>query len=103
MIIVKGPLKLAAGGAERLKSAIVAMTAATQAEPGCKHYSLTPDADNPDLLQVLEEWADQAALGAHLVSDHLIDFQLAMRRTRVLMADVNIHYPDGKVKRLINV
>jgi quinol monooxygenase YgiN len=103
MIIVKGPMKLAEGGAARLESAIVAMRAATTAEAGCRQYSLTADVENPDLLHVYEEWADQPSLGAHLVSDHLIDFQLAMRRTRVLSADVNIYYPDGKTKRLINV
>jgi quinol monooxygenase YgiN len=103
MIIIKGTMKLAEGGAARLNSAIVAMTAATRAEAGCKQYSLVADADDPDFLHVCEEWTDQSALGAHLVSDHLIDFQLAMRRTRVVKAEVNIHYPDGSVKRLINV
>jgi quinol monooxygenase YgiN len=103
LIIVKGPMKLAEGGAARLKSAMEAMTAATRAAVGCKQYSLAVDANDPDLLHVNEEWVDQTSLGAHLVSDHLIDFQLAMRRTRVLSADVNIHYPDGKVKRLINM
>lgn len=96
-------MKLAEGGAARLKSAIDAMTMATMTEAGCRHYSLVPDTEDPDLLHVYEEWDDQETLGAHLVSDHLIDFQLAMRRTRVLSADVNIHYTDGKVKRLINV
>lgn len=103
MIIIKGTIKLVDGGAARLNSAIAAITAATRAEAGCKHYSLAPDADDSDLLHVREEWTDQAALGAHLVADHLIDFQLAMRRTRIVKADVNIHHPDGSVKRLINV
>jgi quinol monooxygenase YgiN len=103
MIIVKGTMKLADGGGFRLKSALEAITAATRAEAGCLHYSVIPDTNDPDLLHVAEQWTDQAAIGAHLVADHLIDFQLAMRRTRVLKADVNIHYPDGSVKRLINV
>ena len=103
MIIVKGPLKLAEGGGLRMMSAIAAMTTATRAEPGCIRYSLTPDNENPDIIQVYEEWTDQKSLAAHLVADHLIDFQLAMRRTRILEADVHIHYPDGTTKRLINV
>ena len=103
MIIVKGTMKLSEGGAGRLKSAIDAMTAATRAEDGCAHYSLIPDADNPDLLHVREEWRDRAAWGLHLVTDHLIDFKLAMRRTRIVAADVNVHHPDGRVERLINV
>ncbi len=103
MIVVKGDMKLADGGGFRLKSAIDAITAATRAEAGCQHYSLTPDADDPDLLRVYEEWETQGALSLHLIADHMIDFQVAMRRTRILRADVNIHYPDGTVKRLINV
>lgn len=103
MIMIKGTMKLAEGGAARLNSAIAAITIATNAEAGCQHYSLVPDVEDPDLLHVREEWMDQESFGAHLVVDHLIDFQLAMRRTRVVKADVNIHYPDGTVKRLINV
>ena len=103
MIIVKGTMKLADGGGFRLKSALVALTDATRAEPGCQHYSVTPDPDDPDLLIVSEKWVDQASLGAHLVADHMIEFQLAMRRTRILKADVNIYYHDGTTKRLINV
>jgi quinol monooxygenase YgiN len=102
MIVVMGTLKLADQGVERLRSAIAAMVPATRAEPGCDHYALAADLDDPDLLHVSERWVDQAALGLHLVTDHVIDFQMAMRRTRILKASVNIYYPDGSVKKWIN-
>jgi quinol monooxygenase YgiN len=102
MIVVMGTLKLADGGVERLRSAIAVMVPATRAEPGCDHYALATDIDDPDLLHVSERWHDQASLGLHLVTDHVIDFQMAMRRTRILKASVNIYYPDGSIKKWIN-
>jgi quinol monooxygenase YgiN len=102
VIIIMGTLKLAPGGTERLRSAIVAMVPATRAEPGCDHYALAADIEDPDLLHVSERWRDQAALGLHLVSDHVIEFQMAMRRTRILKGDVKIYHPDGTVKTWIN-
>lgn len=103
MIVVMGTLKLADGGVERLRSAIEAMVPATRAEAGCEHYALAADIADPDLLHVSERWRDQGALGAHLVSDHVVEFQLAMRRTRVLRGTVRIYHPDGTVKKLIDV
>jgi quinol monooxygenase YgiN len=102
MIVVMGTLKLADQGVERLLSAIAAMVPATRAEPGCDHYALAADLDDPDLLHVSERWVDQASLGLHLVTDHVIDFQMAMRRTRILKASVSIYYPDGSVKKWID-
>ena len=103
MIIVMGYLQLSQGGTDRLRSAIAPMVAATRAEKGCDHYVLAVDIDDPDRLHISERWVDQTALGAHLVSDHVVDFQVAMRRTKILKADVNIYHPDGTVKRLINM
>jgi quinol monooxygenase YgiN len=103
VIIVMGYLQLSQGGADRLQSAIAPMIAKTRAENGCEHYTVAIDVADADRLHVAERWIDQTALGAHLVSDHVVDFQLAMRRTKILEADVNIYHPDGTVKRLINV
>jgi quinol monooxygenase YgiN len=102
VIIVMGYLQLAPGGAAVMGSALTAMVESTRAEPGCVHYALASDVTDPDLLQVSERWRDQAALGAHMVSEHLVAFQLAMRRTRILKADVNIYHRDGRIERLIN-
>jgi quinol monooxygenase YgiN len=71
--------------------------------PGCDHYALSVDIDDPNLIHVSERWRDQAALGTHLVSDHVVAFQMSMRRTRILRGDVKIYYPDGSIKKLIDV
>lgn len=103
VIIVKGTLKLGVNGVERLGSTLATMISATRAEPGCDHYAIDVDGEDADLLHVSERWVDQAALGQHLVSDHVVAFQMAMRRTRLVKGDVRIHYPDGSIKRLIDV
>jgi quinol monooxygenase YgiN len=103
MILVMGYMQLVPGGIAAMRSALAPMIAATRAEPGCNHYALSEDIAEPDRLHVAERWTDQAALGAHLVSDHLVAFQLAMRRTKVLKADINVYHPDGRIERLVNV
>ena len=35
-------------------------------EPGCEQFEIFQSAVNPDRLALLERWADQAALDAHL-------------------------------------
>jgi len=52
------------------RDAIVAASAPVQAatrndEPGCLVYSFAADPVEPDLIQVYELWADEAALTAH--------------------------------------
>jgi quinol monooxygenase YgiN len=103
MIIVMGYLQLATGGFSLIRSAIRPMVTATRNEAGCDHYAIAIDLVDADRLQITERWCDQAALGAHLVSDHVVDFQVAMRRTRVIRAAVNVYPPDGSVRRLINM
>ncbi len=103
MIFVMGHLQLNQGGVDRLRSAIAPMVAGTRAEPGCCHYAIAADLLDPDRLEISERWTDQAALSGHLVSNHVVDFQFAMRRVRIINADVNIYFPDGTVNRLINV
>jgi quinol monooxygenase YgiN len=103
MILVMGYMQLATGGLKVMHSALAPMIAATRAEPGCNHFALSEDVLEPDRLHVAEHWTDQVALGAHLVSDHVVAFQLAMRRTKVLKADVNVYHRDGRIERLVNV
>ena len=103
MIIVMGYLQLSDGGTALMRSAIAPMARATRAEAGCDHYAIAVDVADADRLHISERWIDQAALGAHLVSDHVVDFQVAMRRTRIIKAAVHVYHPDGTIRRLINI
>ena len=38
----------------------------TRAEPGCEQYELFQSVHNPDKLVLMERWADQASLDAHM-------------------------------------
>jgi quinol monooxygenase YgiN len=50
------------------------MRAATLAEDGCLSYSFYRAPGSDSTLFVFEEWTGQAALDAHLATDHTRDF-----------------------------
>ena len=43
---------------------------ATLAEPGCKRFDVARGVDDPSVFVLYEEYADRAALDAHLATDH---------------------------------
>lgn len=43
----------------------------TRREPGCLRYTLLRNPADPTDFTFVEEWADQAALDAHLASPHV--------------------------------
>jgi quinol monooxygenase YgiN len=61
-----------------------AMEAASRAEPGCLAYRNYVDPADPANWVVVEEWADRAALDAHLGSAHLAQ---SLARTAELLAE----------------
>lgn len=77
-IIVMGHIHAAPGEILRLKDALSAMLAATNAEDGCEHYSFAAHIDDPDMLIISERWASAEALAAHGASDHMKAFNRAI-------------------------
>ncbi len=63
----------------------------TRREAGCLSYRLCLDSDNDTDFVFVEEWADDAALDAHLKSAHLQAFRDAR---------ADLVQPGGEVKRL---
>lgn len=47
----------------------------THAEAGCRTYALHRATSDPDQIVLVERWASQEALDAHLASDHLAAFR----------------------------
>ena len=43
----------------------------TLAEPGCRRYEYFDARENPDLLFLLEIWADEEAMTGHQNSEHM--------------------------------
>jgi quinol monooxygenase YgiN len=51
---------------------LAGLTAATRAgEPGCLGYAVFRQLGAPHLFRTVEQWADQAAVDAHMASAHV--------------------------------
>jgi len=79
MIIVQGWIRLAPGGVEKMRAAIITLMADTQREAGCISYVLSADLAEPDLLRVAEIWDGKDALKAHAAAPHAAAFGAALR------------------------
>ncbi len=77
-IIVMGHIHTGPGEAARLKEALSAMMAATNAEEGCEHYSFAAHIDDPDLIIISERWTSAEALAAHGATAHMKAFNKAL-------------------------
>ncbi|CDH47231.1 MAG: antibiotic biosynthesis monooxygenase [Candidatus Competibacteraceae bacterium] len=55
----------------------------TRKEPGCIHYQLLWNRADPTDFTFVEEWADDAALDAHLLTPHV---QNALAQAQSLLA-----------------
>ncbi len=53
-----------------LRAALADLIRATRREPGCLRYDLHIAADDPTSFVLIEEWATQAALEAHMAQPH---------------------------------
>lgn len=103
VVIVLGFLRLREGDLARLESAIEDISVAARAQQGCQHYSLSVDVLDPLLLRVSERWYDRMAQAAHMVGDHMVAFNLAMRRGKIVEAQVDSYDSDGSVRKLLSV
>jgi quinol monooxygenase YgiN len=52
--------------------------AASRAEPGLLDYRVTTDVEAPNVVRVIEQYEDDAAVDAHMSSDHFESFQAAI-------------------------
>ena len=66
MIIVVGQARFASGEIERLRGALNEWIEQVRKRPGCLSYCYAVDLGDPDLLHVIETWADEAAIDAHM-------------------------------------
>jgi quinol monooxygenase YgiN len=103
VIFVIGSMTVRDGDIARLKTPIIRQIAVTRAEPGCDHYALAFDVLDPTVIQVSERWIDQPSLGAHLVSDQMVQFNIDFRAAKVMRARIDSFHPDGTVRKLIDV
>lgn len=56
---------------EDARAALTTLVAATRGEEGCVAYDLFESGAAPGTFVTVEEWADQAALDAHMTTPHI--------------------------------
>ena len=59
------------GKESALRAALTGLLGPTRREPGCLNYDLHQSAQEPAKFLFHENWADKAALDAHLKSPHI--------------------------------
>lgn len=65
MIIVVGSVAARDGKLDELLAISLRHVQRSRLEPGCISHGVSRDAENPNRLVFVEEWADRAALAAH--------------------------------------
>lgn len=75
MRIVAGWIDMETGTRQEFLDAVSTMVEATRAESGCQAYVFSPDPTLENRIRLYELWEDQAALDAHLGSDHMAVWQ----------------------------
>jgi quinol monooxygenase YgiN len=56
---------------EEVRAVLLALLEPTRKEPGCVSYELLHNMADPTDFTFLEEWADEAAINAHMKTPHL--------------------------------
>ena len=77
-IIVAGEIKVAPEAVQDMVPILTPFVAATRAEAGCIAYGFYEDVTEPGTFRLYEEWADEAALDAHMAAPHMAEFQNAI-------------------------
>ncbi|MDT4888350.1 putative monooxygenase YcnE [compost metagenome] len=75
------------GRADALESLLHDMLAPSRAEAGCIQYDLHRDRKDADLLYMIEQWRDEAALVEHEASQH---FQAFVKAAQPDLAELDI-------------
>ena len=66
MMIVTGTARFAPGEIDRLQPALAAFVAEVRQRDGCIASCYARDINDPDMLNIIEKWRDEAAIDAHM-------------------------------------
>ena len=89
MIFVAGTLSLDPTDIEAFQRDVSAIVPIVRAERGCHHYSLLVEDAATGLVNVLEQWTDDAALAVHLKQPWILEF-LARHGPRLRASTVQV-------------
>ena len=74
MIFVAGTLTVKPAVLAEFQKDVAAMAGRVRQEHGCHHYSLLAEDPKSGLVNVLEQWTDDAALAVHLEQPWIVEF-----------------------------
>jgi quinol monooxygenase YgiN len=74
MIFVAGTMTFEPAHIAGFQRDVAAMIETVRAEAGCHHYSLLVEDADAGIVNVLEQWTDDAALLAHLKQTWILEF-----------------------------
>ena len=78
MIVIQGTITTKPDKRDATIEACNKMRAATIDEPGCLAYRFGFSTDDPTVLLVTEQWADEESLKPHMTSPHMAEFGAAI-------------------------
>ncbi len=90
MIVVTGLIVVHPDDMDAVRSAAIVMMDETAKEQGCITYRFYEDLEHHGRMRVYEEWESEAALEAHIQSEHMQAWRAALGALRVLSRDVKV-------------
>ncbi len=69
---------------------------------GCEHYAFGHDLLEPDLLRISERWRTRTAQSAHMIGNHMVEFNIDMRAASIVATELE-SYENGTVRRLMQI
>ena len=88
MLVIRGELDIDIAKKDEFLAAVKTFVELTHAENGCNAYNFSADLDTPGRFHIVEEWADDDTLQAHMRADHFRIFGRAMRGFGVSRSEI---------------
>lgn len=97
MIVVQGWMRVHPDDAHKLRDAARELVPATRAEPGNITYAFAEDVNEPGLFHIIERWADDDAVKAHMGMPHTAAFGPKLRELRDLKFRIARYDPPAEI------
>ncbi len=92
MIFVAGAMTFDPADIPQFRRDVAAMRPKVLAEQGCHHYSLLVEDEAAGLVNVIEQWDDDAALAVHFtqpwISEFAVKYLTRMKASTVQVYDI---------------
>lgn len=98
-VVVIGRLQIDAADLHRVEGLVDGMMEHAAAEPGCELYVFSRDRADPTVLHIAEEWTNQAALDAHVASEHFQEWARVLAEVTVHEREVRVYSVSGRTIR----